>query len=136
MTVFCFDADPVTPASPPNQPSSVAVRRYDAPLIATVTAKRPPEGNHRESWYLYDIEFDGELVVRDSKDPECELARALLARGITGCVRLIDANTGKPRITINIEKCAKLTVRETRSHGPRLVKWRPNPFVAKAEWHV
>ena len=111
----------------------VAVRRYGAPLIAYVTAKRPPEGNHRESWYLYDIEFSGELVVRDSKDPECELARALLARGITGTIRLHDANTGKPRIAINIEKCAKLTVRETRSHGPRFVKWRPNPFGAQTE---
>jgi hypothetical protein len=116
---------------PPRRPHSVAVRRHDAPLIATVTAKRPPEGNHRESWYLYDIEFEGELVVRDSKDPECELARALRARGVTGTVTLVDANG--PRITINIEKCAKLTVRETRSHGPRFVKWRPNPFGAQPE---
>ena len=115
---------------------SVAVRRYGTPLIATVTAKRPPEGNHRENWYLYDIEFGGEVLVSDSKDPECELARALLARGITGTVTLHNSNTGKPRIAINIEKCAKLTVRETRSHGPQFVKWRPNPFGAKPEWHA
>lgn len=102
-----------------------AVRRHNTPLIATLTAKRPPEGNHRESWYLYDVDFNGEIVVADSKDAECELARALQARGITGSVTLLDANTGKPRITINIEKAAKLTVQETRSHGPRFVKWRP-----------
>jgi hypothetical protein len=108
----------------------VAVQRYDAPLTAIVTAKRPPEGNHRESWYLYDIKFMDEYVVGDSKDPECELTRALQARGVTGSVTLVDSKTGKPRISINIEKCAKLTVQETRSHGPRFVKWRPNPFGA------
>src|SRR6476659_3035361 len=98
---LCFDPDQATTTP---QPSSVAVRRYDALLIATVTAKRPPEGNYRESWYLYDIEFEGELVVRDSKDPECDLARALQARGVTGTLTLVDSNTGKPRISINIKK--------------------------------
>jgi hypothetical protein len=80
---------------------------------------------------LYDVEFEGELVVRDSKDPECALARVLQSRGITGKVTLVDANG--PRIAINIERCARLTVRETRSQGLRFVKWRPNPFGEPAD---
>jgi hypothetical protein len=106
----------------------VAPRRYDDTHTAYLTAKRPPEGKHRESWYLYDVEFDGEIVVTNSKDAECDLARVLLARGIKGVVTVLDAITGKPRTIVNIEKAAKLTALETRRHGPRLVKWKPNPF--------
>jgi hypothetical protein len=39
-------------------------------------------------------------------------ARALLSRGLTGKVTMLDAKTGKLRTTIDIEKAAKLTVKE------------------------
>ena len=103
-------------------------RCYPTPLKAYLTANRPPEGNHRESWYLYDVEFEGEVIVKNSKDAECDAARALLARGMTGKLTMVDAKTGRPRTIINIEKAAKLTVSETRSHGPRFVSWTPNPW--------
>jgi hypothetical protein len=61
--------------------------------------------SHRH-WYAYDVEFDGDLIITDSRDPEHDLARALLARGLTGIVTLIDGKTGKPRTTIDIEKAA------------------------------
>jgi hypothetical protein len=41
---------------------------------------------------------------------------------------MVDAKTGKPRTIVNIEKAAKVTVSETRSHGARFVKWTPNPW--------
>ena len=123
-----FSVESASPTSPSQQVIAVAVRGHDTPLIATLTAKRPPEGNHRESWYLYDVEFNGEIVVRDSKDAECDLARALQGRGFKGTVRVLDANTGKHRSTVNIAKAAKLTVQENRSEGLRFVKWRPNPY--------
>jgi len=110
-----------------------APRRYDDTHTAYLTAKRPPEGKHRESWYLYDVEFDGQIVVTNSKDAECDLARVLLARGIKGVVTVLDAITGKPRTFVNTEKAAKLTVLETRRHGPRFIKWKPNPFAASTE---
>ena len=47
-----------------------------------------------------------------SRDPECDVARALLARGITGKLTMVDANTGKQRTIIDIERAAKLTVKE------------------------
>jgi hypothetical protein len=103
-------------------------RRYDDTHTAYLTAKRPSEGKHRESCYLYDVEFDGQIVVTNSKDAECDLARVLLARGIKGMVTVFDAITGKPRTIVNIEKAAKLTVLETRRRGPRFIKWKPNPF--------
>jgi hypothetical protein len=48
-------------------------------------------------------------------------------------VTVFDALTGKPRTIVNIEKAAELAVRETRRHGPRFVKWKPNPFAASTE---
>ena len=50
--------------------------------------------------------FEGETIITGSRDPEHDLARALLSRGITGRVTMHDGNTGKPRTLINIEKAA------------------------------
>jgi hypothetical protein len=66
--------------------------------------KRKPTSKH---WYAYDVEYDGDLIVTDSRDPEHDLARALLARGIKGRVTMLDGKTGSPRTIINIEKAAK-----------------------------
>lgn len=72
---------------------------------------------------LYKVEFEGDLIVQGSRNPETDLARALLARGLTGNITLIDAETGKPRSIVNIEKAAKL-VAEEGPHGPHFVKLR------------
>jgi hypothetical protein len=56
----------------------------------------------------YAVSMDGQKIVEDSGDPECDAARALLVRNITGVVKLLDANTGAHRSTVNIEKAAKL----------------------------
>ena len=77
----------------------------------------------------YDVVFNDEIIVRSSRDPECDLARVLLARGIRGTITLRHGS-GKLRTSINIEKAARLTVREDRSTGPRFVKWRPMPQIA------
>lgn len=71
----------------------------------------------------YQVEFDGDLIVEDSRDPETDLARALLSRGMTGMVKVLDANTKKHRTTINIEKAAKLRTVEG-PHGPRFVAYQ------------
>jgi hypothetical protein len=70
------------------------------------------------------VTFNGETVVNGSRDPETDLARALLAKGITGMVKVLDANTGKHRTTVNIEKAAKLRTVEA-PHGPVFVNHRP-----------
>jgi hypothetical protein len=66
--------------------------------------------DHGRKW---SVEFDGEMVVQNSRDPEPDLARALLARGLTGRVTLLDGETGKPRVIIDIESAAKVRTVET-----------------------
>ena len=57
--------------------------------------------------------------MENSRDPECDAARALVAKGITGKLT-IDGKTGKPRTIIDIEKAAQLTVSEVSRDGLRL----------------
>ena len=57
-------------------------------LKAYLHPKKKPNDRH---WYAYDVVFDGEIIVTDSRDPEHDLARALLARGIKGNVTLHDS---------------------------------------------
>jgi hypothetical protein len=73
-------------------------------------------------WYAYDVTFSGETIVSNSRDPEHDLARALLARGITGVVEVIDRPTGKPRSRVNVEAAAK------RGIGSNLDRydWKPH----------
>jgi hypothetical protein len=60
----------------------------------------------------YSVIFDGKLLVERSRDPECDAARALLALGHTGKLTLCDGKTSKPRTIIDIEKAARLCVKE------------------------
>jgi hypothetical protein len=60
----------------------------------------------------YSLEFRGDCILDGSRNPECDLARVLVGRGITGTVKVIDAVTGKHRTTVNIEKAARLCVKE------------------------
>jgi hypothetical protein len=62
----------------------------------------------RRHYYTYDVIFAGERVVCASKDPETDLARHLLAKGIKGKIDLFDTFTGKHRSTVNIEAAAKV----------------------------
>jgi hypothetical protein len=73
-------------------------------MTVKLFAKQKPTERH---WYAYDVVFDGETIVSNSRDPEHDLARALLARGIKGMVDVLDGGTGKPRSRVNIEKAAK-----------------------------
>ena len=73
--------------------------------------------------YRYSVLFEGKLVVGRSRDPECDSARALLAKGITGKLTMLDGKTGRPRTIIDIEKAARLTVEETGG-VPRFRKYR------------
>lgn len=64
--------------------------------------------------------FPGKLLVERSRDPECDAARALVAKGITGKLTMLDGETGKPRTIIDIEKAARLTAEE----GPNAPRYR------------
>ena len=72
-----------------------------------------------EVGYVYSVIYDGKLLIECSRDPECDAARALVAKGITGKLTILDGKTGIPRTIINIEKAAKLRVAEESKHGLR-----------------
>ena len=96
----------------------------ELPSTALLITRRTPPKMGRRHVYLYDVEVDGEILVERSADAACDLARALKARGVTGHVKVVDER-GVHRYTVNIEKAALLTVRETAKEGPRFVRWKP-----------
>jgi hypothetical protein len=85
-------------------------------------AKPKPNKRH---WYAYDVLLDGELIISDSRDPDTDLARALLSRG--GVVTVLDGRTGKARTLVNIEKAAKLRLTEEDRNGLRYRKYLEHP---------
>jgi hypothetical protein len=86
-----------------------------------ITARLHPRWVGGRDGYSYSVIYDGKLLVDRSRDPECDAARALLAKGITGKLTMLDGKTGKPRTIVDIEKAAKLTVKEG-PNGPRFHK--------------
>jgi len=75
------------------------------------------ECRSKRQWYAYDVLLEGKAIVSGARDPETDLARALLALGRVGFVSLVDAQTGKLRSRVNIEKAARLVTIEG-PHGP------------------
>jgi hypothetical protein len=70
---------------------------------------------------VYDTFLAGEKLVSRSADPEHDTARVLKERGFTGTFRTVDAKTGMHRMTVDIEKAAKLVALEAAGGGVRLV---------------
>lgn len=65
-------------------------------------------------------------LLRRVRDPEHDACRALLAKGITGKVTFVHKSTGMAGLTMDVEKSAGRTVRETTKDGrPRTVKFVP-----------
>ena len=72
------------------------------------TARRHPVGIERWS-----VLYAGKLLVERARDPECDAARALLAMGLTGKLKMCDRD-GRHLSTIDIERAALVTAREGR----------------------
>jgi hypothetical protein len=90
-------------------------------------ARLHPHWAGGRSGYVYSVLHDCKLLVERSRDPECDAARALLAKGITGKLTLCNGKTGVPRTIIDIEKAAKLSVADESRDGLRFRKYRGNP---------
>jgi hypothetical protein len=56
------------------------------------------------------VVFGDEIIISQSRDPEHDLARALLARGISGVVEVRNGRTGRSRCRVNIETAAKIGI--------------------------
>lgn len=86
----------------------------------------------RQHCYLYSMEFNGEIVVDHSVDAATSLARALLAKGLTGHCKVIHKESGQHRYTINIKNTAKIMTCENASRGPCFVKFKSDRFPTDA----
>src|SRR5262245_1935592 len=78
---------------------------------------------------------DGPLLVNTSLEPLFAASRALIALGITGKIEMWDGERPYPRMSGDISKLAKLTVREDGATPPTLCRWRPFP-AARGEQKV
>lgn len=74
--------------------------------------------------FLYDVEYNGELLCSSTAIPFLDGCRELLARDLSGPVEMWDAVRPYPRMRSTVEAAAKLTVKET-GYGPRFAKWKP-----------
>jgi hypothetical protein len=86
-----------------------------------------PTGIHGERGQHYRVWLEGAVLIEDTWNPEFEVCRALLARGIRG--KLQTWHRGKPHwdMQLDIERGASLTVEENEQRGPKIVRWRPHP---------
>jgi hypothetical protein len=71
---------------------------------------------------------DGRVLVASSRDPEFDVARVLLAEGVAGRLEVWRATGTEAAMYLDIEKAAGLTVEETVTKGPRMVKWVPSSY--------
>src|SRR5262245_43469408 len=81
------------------------------------------EPSFKNAGYRYKVIHQGATLIEDSSNPEYDACRALYAKGITGLLETYRGGTHC--MTLDIEKGAKLTIEETPTRGPRLVKYRP-----------
>jgi len=83
----------------------------------------------------YNVAFSGEIIVERSRDPETDLARALLDRGHSGKVTMLDGATGKPRTIIDIEKAATVRTVETGTYPRfrRIERYAESPPAAETQ---
>ena len=93
-----------------------------APLTAILIPPTLQPRRKYNSKYL--VQF-GDEIIASGRDAELDACRWLVRHGYRGQLRIVDSQTGKHRSTINIEKAARLTVKEG-PHGPYFAKWEPS----------
>ena len=78
----------------------------------------------KKNGYRYAVLFRGQLIAENSRDPEHDAARALVALGLTGKLTLCDGKSGHPRTIIpDIEHAAGFSVSEESRDGLRLRRY-------------
>jgi hypothetical protein len=81
----------------------------------------------------YRVTYLGATLIESARDPDFEACRALLARGITGTLVTYSPGGSVPRMRVDIEQGAKLTIVENAKDGPRTARYRPHPSSAREE---
>jgi hypothetical protein len=114
--------------SPSEAPATLFTRGGGEYSIVLVPVREYRNEKEYVSGHKWDVVFEGKVLLHASKNPEFEACRALVAKGITG--KLVTYRDGRPCMVLNIEKAAKVTVSETKAHGPRFVPYKPFPVNA------
>ena len=76
------------------------------------------------SGYRYDVELDGEVIVRRSRVPALDAARWLRGAGKDGVLEVWRYGGSGPCMIAEISRAACRTVVESERHGPRFGKWQ------------
>lgn len=87
-----------------------------------ITPSRDSDNNprHNGRGALYDVTYEGRVIVTNATEPCLAACRALREMGITGKLEMWDDILPYVRLTADIDKAAKLTVEE----GDRLPRLR------------
>src|SRR5262245_25447215 len=75
----------------------------------------------------YRVTHNDLTLIESTKNPEFDSARALLAQGIVGQVEVWRHGASFPGMRFDIEKAARLTVKEGDKDGLRFARWQPHP---------
>jgi hypothetical protein len=81
----------------------------------------------------YRVTYLGETLIESARDPEFQACRALLAKGVKGTLVTYSPGSSVPRMKVDIEKGAMLTVIESAREGPRFARYRPHPGSAERD---
>lgn len=102
----------------------LAFKKNDGPAIRVYLRLPPTHGARGPRYVARFGSPSDEIIATDSLVPLCDAARVLHARGLRGRVELWDDIRPYPRMTGNIEKLARLTVREGEIDSPRFLHWK------------
>jgi hypothetical protein len=80
---------------------------------------------------LYRVHYADAVLVESSRNPEFDGARALAAKGTTGRVEVWRRGGTSRAMGLDIERAARLTVKEDDKGGLRFVRWQPHPEQAR-----
>jgi hypothetical protein len=91
-------------------------------IVITPSRNDGGDPRHSSRGALYDVTYQGEVIVIASTEPCYASARILKARGLSGRLEMWDTVEPYCRFRADIDKAAGLTVREG-DEPPRLVKF-------------
>ena len=112
-------SEPSTPRGKASAPPERVYATTKRVLEVQLHPRRTPPKAGRRHVYVYDVDFEGERIVTGSPDPDFDVARALLSKGITGLVIVRDGRG--PRTVVDIARAAKLRTAEAKDRRSRFV---------------
>jgi hypothetical protein len=75
----------------------------------------------------YRVTYLGKTLIESARDPEFEVCRAMLAKGVTGTLVTYSPGSSVPRMRVDIAKGAQLMTIDNATGGPRIGRYRPHP---------